>query len=298
MVNQIISAARYNNIQGRIDSIVGIGSGNKGYNNALSSSTVPVSELVRASHMNNLHTDFTKAYVHQLGSNPTTIYTVTSDNEITESLYSAYETLITTIETNRFLVDPDHADLESAGINSSRTALWGGASDPQYVQHAFTVSFANANARRGFFNAGGQIQFSAGLVVSIGSGDPNYAKSIDWANMLSAMGVISFTYNSTYSSTGSGVGSSLGNLSIDSSWQTCYTKVGSGVYVDNEYTVEVKENSSSQLAFRVTFRDDANGLGGADERVSGTLSSSIQQYRATGSYISTPTPAYANTTTL
>ena len=65
MVNQVISASRYNVLQGRIDNILGIGSGDTGYNQTVTSSQVPVGKTVTAEDMNNLHTDYNKTRIHQ-----------------------------------------------------------------------------------------------------------------------------------------------------------------------------------------------------------------------------------------
>jgi len=291
MVNQIISAARYNNLQGRIAAILGPGSGDKGYNQTVASSTVPVSETVQALHMNNLHTDFVNARTHQTGAIPVSIFTVSSSGEITEALHAAYEALINDVETDRFLVDASQAEPSSAGVNSTRTTDWGGPSSaPQAVTHEFKATWPTANARRGFFNAGGEIRFSANLNPSISSGD-DYLKTKNWADMLTAIGVVTFNYTQT-SVSGSGTGSAIGNLDLTSTYQTIYTKTGSAVYTDNEYTIQAKELNTREIQFLITFQDDANGSGGADETVKGTLTSTIVQYRADGPYVDTPAPGY------
>lgn len=294
MVNQIISAARYNQLQGRIAALLGAGVGDKGYNQSVDSAPVPIGDTVLVTHMNNLYNDFRDVYVHIYGILPTTINTVTSSNEITEALHAEYETLISTLETNRFAVDSDYADLEAAGVNSSRSSasLWGGDGDPQFLEHEFTITFASANARRGFFNAGGEIRFSATLTPGTSSpSDPNYSKTINWQGMLSAMGTISFKYNST-TKTGSGTGTSIGNLGLTSTYQTIFTKTGSSSYSDNQYFIQAKEDNSSKIRFKITFQDAVPGGLSVDERVHGDLSSTINQYRATGSYVENPSPVY------
>jgi hypothetical protein len=130
--------------------------------------------------------------------------------------------------------------------------------------------------------------------------------------MLSAMQTVKFNYTSTDSynlnSTpddvsddsvnGAGVGTAIGNLDLTSSYQTIYTKTGSGVYVDNEYTIQAKNDSSNKIRFLVTFTDDANGTGGADERVNGTLVSTISHLRADGAYVTNPAPSYSTVSNL
>lgn len=294
MVNQIISATRYNQLQGRIAALLGAGSGDKGYDQSVDSSPVPVGDTVLVTHMNNLYNDFRDVYVHIYGILPTTISTVTSANEITEVLHAEYETLINTLETNRFTVDADYADLEAAGVNSSRASasLWGGDGDPQYLEHEFTITFASANARRGFFNAGGEIRFSATLTPGTSSpSDPNYAKSTNWQAMLSAMGTISFKHSST-TTTGSGTGTSIGNLGLTSTYQTIFTKTGSSSYSDNQYFIQARADNASVIRVKITFQDAVPGGLGVDERVHGDLSSTVNQYRSTGSYVASPSPVY------
>ena len=259
MVNQIISAARYNQLQGRIAALLGTGSGDKGYDQSVDSSPVPIGDTVLVTHMNNLYNDFRDVYVHIYGILPTTINTVTSSNEITEALHAEYETMIADLETNRFTVDADYADLEAAGVNSSRSAssLWGGSGDPQYLTHEFTITFSSANARRGFFNAGGEIRFSASLTPGTSNpSDPNYQKTVNWQSMLSGMGTISFRYSST-TKTGSGTGTNVGNLDLTTNYQTIFTKTGSSSYTDNQYYIQAKEDNSSKIRFKITFQDDA-----------------------------------------
>jgi hypothetical protein len=314
-VGDIVSAARYNTIQGRIAALLGPGSGDKGYNNSVSSFSVPVAAEVTAAHMNNLKIDYTAIYVHLFGSLPggligETVSTRVKTGEtglIWDDLYAEYETNIVTLENNRFLIDPDYAAVESSGINSTRSTVWGGSALPQSVTHEFTATFSTANARRGFFNAGGEIRFSANLIHSLGPSDPDYQKTVDWASMLTAIRTVKFAYTSTDSfnlngtiedvsddtATGAGTGTSIGNLDLTSSYQTIYTKPGSGVYDDNLYTIQAKLDNDARIRFLITFNDGDVGTDGADERVNGTLTSSVSHLRADGGiYVTNPAPAY------
>jgi hypothetical protein len=297
-VGDIISATRYNQLQGRISSILGPGSGNKGYNQSVQSNVVPTSGIVYASHMNNLYTDTVKVYAHQNGILPVSIYEVATEDDITDALYNEFNTIITAAEASpqRFVVHSTQAVVESAGINTSRTAAWGGTSQPQAVVHEFTATFSNSTAQRAFFNAGGEIRIDLSLTHNLTLGDPDYAKTNDWQNMIAAMGTIVFKHNST--SAGTGTGSAIGNFQLTTSYQQVFRKTGSGVYVDNDVTVLVKKVSDNKIAFKITLLDDANGAGGADERVRGTVLSSVTQYRSDGIYVDTPGPSWQNLVTL
>ena len=314
-VGDIISAARYNFIQGRIAALLGPGSGDRGYNNSVASFAVPVSSEVTAAHMNNLKTDYTSIYVHLFGSLPGGLIAENVNTRVKsaetglvwDDLFAEYETQIVNLENNRFLIDADYAALESSGINSTRSTVWGGSGLPQIITHEFTVSFATPSARRGFFNAGGEIRFSANLTHTLGPSDPDYQKTVDWAAMFTAMQTVKFNYTSTNSYNlqgtlkdvsddtvnGAGSGTSIGNLDLTTSYQTLYTKTGSGVYTDNVYSIQSKLDNDSRIRFLITFNDGDVGTGGADERVNGTLTSSVSHLRADGGiYVTSPAPAY------
>ena len=315
-VGDIIGAARYNTLQGRISALLGVGSGDKGYNNTVTSNPVAVGNTVTAEDLQYLASDYTKIYVHQTGSLPGGLIgtdvetrTIGSDTALVwDDLYAEYESVLTAIETNRFDINFNYASVEASGANSTRSTVWGGSALPQSVIHEFIVDFGTANARRGFFNAGGEIRFSASLTHSLSVSDPDYQKTVDWQSMLNSMQTVKFNYDTTDSYnlsgtaddvsddtvTGAGVGSAIGNLDLTTSYQTIYTKTGSAAYVDNEYTIQAKEETSSQIRFLLTFADDANGAGGADERVNGTLTSSISHLRADSTtYVNNPAPAYS-----
>ena len=302
----IITAAQYNGLQSRVATIMGTGSGTDGYGQSLTSSQVNAGADITALDMDGLRTDINKANNHQLGSNASignigvgeVVGAAASgtdpDNlDQTDKGFNDYDTAVGIIETNKFLLDAGNSSVEAA-ISSTRTTAWNGV-----IEHVFTVTFADANQRRYFFNSGGEIRFSANLS---GGNDP---KGTDWATLLSNMGTIKFNYTQT-SATGTGTGSNIGNNDLTTSYQTIFTKTGSGVYAENDYNIAAKRDSNSVLRFRVQFRDDdagdqqsfGAGSGPIDEDVEGRITSSIQQLRATGSNVSVATPAYSNVSTL
>jgi len=294
-VGDTITAARYNNIQARIATVLGIGSGTDGYGQTLNSSTVSVGATVTAQDMQNLYDDMVAARVHQNGTIPTSIASISIADVIAEDVstdpngaakgYADFESLMPNIETDKFLVDVTQASLESA-ISSTRVSAWNGT-----LTHEFSITFNSADDRRHFFNAGGEIRLTASLT------SPSGSKSTDWATMLSNMGIVKLGYTNTIS-TGSGTGSAIGNYDLTGSYQNIFNKTGSGLYTENDYNVQAREVSPSVIQIRVLFQDDDTGDPGTDENVSGTLTSTIQQYRATGIYVEVDTPSYSNDTTL
>ena len=303
-VGDIISAARYNQLQGRISSLLGIGSGDKGYNQTVTCNPVSaVSAEVQVTDMNSMHTDFQKVYIHVNNQSAGTINTVATSNEIEDVLFTAYETLITELEDDRFICSSGQAEIESAGVTSIRNGTvnpWGGTSQPQAITHTIKVSFASAAARRGFFNAGGQIRFDSTINITDVPADTNLQKNQDWEDILSNAGQIKFARAST-SNTGTGTSYAIGNEDLTSSYQTIYRKTGdvSGSYSENEYYIQAKkESNETDITFNIVFNDLDVGAGGADEYVAGVVTSAVSHFRAAGTYVNSPAPSYQKTSDL
>lgn len=306
-MSEIISASRFNEIQGRIAAILGTGSGDKGYNNAVTSRAVPIGNVVESSDLNELYEDFEAVHVHQTGDLPTDISRVTTTDLIAantdsglvelEKTWGAYETLMTTLETNRFDLDPSQDAIESALVNSSRVSSWGGDGLPQSIEHIITVNFGTPNSRRGFFNAGGNIQFSARHTHDYVDGDLNFRKNDNWETILQNMGTIYFRRSQTDAS-GTGTGSAIGSADLTTGYQTIFVKTGSDVYTENQYYIQARLVNDYTIEFKIVFDDADVGTGGGDEFVLGTTSSFVSHQRADGSYVSNPAPAYVKTSDL
>ena len=306
-----ITAAQFNSLQSRVENVMGTGSGDSGYGQTLSSAQVAVTDTVQATDMINIKTDIDKANNHQIGSNSSIsaiavgkVIGADATGDTTASLtdttggFNDYETAVGVIETNKLSIDSGNSSVESA-ISSQRTTNWNGI-----ITHDFNITFSDANQRRYFFNAGGEIRFSASR-----AGGSSYSKNTDWTNMLSNMGTIKFGRTDT-TCTGTGTTTTIGNSDLTSTYQTIFTKDGSGNYAENQYEVQARystvDGQDKVLQFTVRFEDNDAGdqqggyLPGAavDEDVSGTITSTIQQLRATGSNVQVTTPSYTNTSTL
>lgn len=178
-IGSSIAASQYNGLQGRIATVLGTGSGNFGYGQAVSSSqVVSAADTISAAQMSNLHSDMTKAYVHQTGSLlPLRVFqvgdiigaddsgdTIEYDNlgnyEIKDGVevadntggFNDYLDQMDVIENNRFTIDPGQSEEADLATNT-RTTNWNSV-----VNMSFTATFASENNRRYFFNSGGQIR--------------------------------------------------------------------------------------------------------------------------------------------
>lgn len=287
-VGEIISAARFNTLQAKIANVVGNGSGQYGYGQILASSKVAVTNTVSAQHMTDLKTDIVKARVHQTGGNTPALTPIVTSDDITDAVYVEYENIVDQMFNNKNdIYESTQADVE-VKLNSNRSITWGGAAEPQRIFHEFRITFSDGDHRRHFFNAGGEIRLAASLTGASG------AKSVGWAGMLSSMSSIKFNYTSV--SAGSGSPSAIGNFDLTSSYQTIYTKNGSGIYSQSSYTIDAKASADNQITFLIELYDGENNF--VDETVNGTLVSSISQLRPVGLYVEVPSPVYQNIRTL
>ena len=69
-IGDIITAARYNNLQSRVATILGTGSGDDGYGQTLNSNQVASTATINATDMSTLYTDIANGRVHQTGTAP------------------------------------------------------------------------------------------------------------------------------------------------------------------------------------------------------------------------------------
>ncbi len=303
-----ITAARINNLQSSIALILGTGSGQNGYGQTVTS--IPVNntgDVVEATDMNAIYADILKARVHQVGIGDIGIAQVVQNlNTVAEQTSSYindqgvesidpdgfkkgivdFETLMSQVQTDKATMHPSQSALEP-GISSARSSAWNGL-----IAHEVAITFSSSNARRFFFNTGGEIRLSAN---NTGASTP---KGLDWAQLCSQAGTIKFNAETTTSTTGGGT--SIGNYDLTSAFQNIYQKIGSGtysaVYAGNIYTVKARSDVDTRIIFRIEFNDvvfDNN----IDNNVDGRLESVIQHLRANGD-VTITAPSYYNSQTL
>jgi len=293
-IGDLISASDYNSMRSDTDTVLGTNS--LGYGQTLRSSTVSTSSLVTSNNMQQLYLDIMSAKVHQSGSlNTTVVYPAIGDliawetstaPDATKKGINDFITLKNSIvsfdfQTSKF---PDVCFSISTLNTSTRngtTTPWGTAADVQTITHDVVVTFANANHMQYFFNAGGEIRFSASLT------SPTDAKSTDWSNMLSAMGTIAFNKWETRSLSSSGSGALVGSSTVTSTYQTAFIKYGSSVYSDNFYSISARKPSVNTLRFLISFTDGDDGtdlVNPIDENVTGLVTSLVQTRQPNSSF--------------
>jgi len=305
-----VTAARYNALQQRIAAIMGSATNtapSTGYGQTFSSIAVTgsgnQSNLTNVNKVDsddyiNLYLDIARARIHQIGVSSFTqtafpigdFLTNSNANKIELNYIQFLETLMTTVETNKFLIDfatqgeiVNLRNTSNQNIQSVRTTTWGGSSQVQIIRHVFTVTFSSLDERRHFFNTGGQIRLEANLSYT-----GSEAKTLSWQNLLTNMGTILFGPNSTISSTGQGTSSNFGNYQLTSSNTQVYRIASTAVYANNNYRVLARNISNTQIEFTAEFTDGAplSTQFGIDETVRGTLTSGPMRFaRANGAAV-------------
>lgn len=273
-----VTASRYNNIQRRINAILGRSSGStpqSGYGQSVRSNTHhPVSDnaKITAKQYEDLFIDLVRARIHQVGANNFSVGNTvkgsgevgTGANKIELSYINQLESLMSDIENNKFNAHPSQIRIDlyntGSGHSDRRTSAWNTT-----LQFEVQATFANTRARREFFNAGGEIRLQAAL-----NGETN-AKSDDWAGLLKTAGIIRFaatqtrqsvSYNSSvYNVVTNPNVFSVGNFALSTGYQLIYRKFSNAATVNNQnYTgnfleIYAREVNGSTLRFKMVFSD-------------------------------------------
>ena len=286
----LILVTDYNAIQTKITTVLGTGSANYGYGQVVSSSQVASNAIISVNQWNSLRTDLVKCLRHQTGVDHVFPHK-NKKKKVTEATRAAYMQAADDATTNRLVAPPiTEATREYLSFGSiQRTASWNGVRT-----QTVTINFSSANDARYFFNTGSRIEFSASLTATSSS-----AKDQSWVSNLNGIGVVYFNYDTTTATVG-GSGTSIGWYDLTTSNQLVYEKAVSSGYIPNSYRIYARAPSDTQLVFDIQFRDDAtynpspNDGFFVDEDVTGTLTSDVRVYRATGS-VSVPNPPATST---
>jgi hypothetical protein len=259
-----ILAADYNAIQTIVANVLGTGSGQSGYGQAVSSSQVAAGNNITASQMQNLKSDLDKISYKQTNA-ASTAPSVSVGGQMTATDWSSYSSQATTLQTNKFTLSSAQAT-ETVGVNPTFTS-WNGTRT-----HAVTVAFGSADAARYFFNSGSQIR----IVPSQSGFSSSVSKGGRWSAIFST---VTFNYTNWAAMTGTN--------------QQIHIATDTGTYSGNIFRILARADTTN-LYLTMSFEDD--GLtGNIDENVDGTTTSTVSHYRATGVNVSVAAPTVTTT---
>jgi len=291
-VGTSINETHYTTLRSGINTVMGTptGSGNSsaGYNESIDAPSVSVGSTITASQWNNLRGDIRKASAHQTNS-AVALTTVDTDTGITAAIHNEFETALATVTSNRFTLATAQSTLSTARTANKNN--WNGTQ-----QHDVQLTWANANAFKAFWNAGGTVK-----VVSSLSYTGSEAKTLDWKSLVNDAKHVSINYTSAYADGGGNQGTVTNTGMYDLNTNGTEVKIfqdgGTNPYAENDYQIFIRYITNG-IRVRVVFRDDdagdQTGSGAPeDENVKGTLTSSITVRRATGSNVEVTSPSVA-----
>lgn len=274
----------------KLAALVGVGFGQRGYGQT--GATLPVvtvNTAVRASTWNNLRSAMATINTHTgLGLSLQPAISV-GDLIVANDgrpQYADLPTLISTLDSNRFLIDPGQSSV-TVVLTSSRSTSWTNS-----ITHEFTATFQSEDLARYFFNSGGEIRL-AGSRTGGATNGPNTAIS----DLLTSVGTVKIGAVSTsYTGTGGTVASSIGYYQLSGAYQQVFTHSGSGPYANVSYTVTARMenyggvNGGNGSLIRV--RAVLSLAGYTTVSVDGTTTSTISSLRSVNAVTAT-NPTYA-----
>lgn len=281
-----IAAADFNAIRSKVISVIGSGSGPLGYGQAIQSSAITPGTVISATQYDDLRFDIVNIKIHQDGVSPF-IRDINKGDVIRSQAGDPkiqYDNLANICIQNKFNISTGQYAL-NARTSQTRGTAWS-----TQVSCVVTVTFANANDARYFFNSGGKIRFT-----STRTGGAATNQNSSWTNLLTTAGTQSF---------GAVNDSPLVNYySLTNAYQQFYIKLASSSYASNNYTIEAKCDVASNsggtariIDFRIKWTDayvDPDTLNplpshpsfAPTDTVDGSLTLAVEELKATGALL-------------
>jgi len=269
-IGNTILASEYNGIQTKIANVLGTGTGNFGYGQALASSQVSTVNITEV-QWDNLRADLLKARQHQTGVNESANLTdIAVGNTVLASHYTQYNNFSDTVTNNRFAIAANQQ--EQSAVVTGTTGVWNGTKIA-----TVTFSFSNANAARFFFNSGGEVRVTG--TAGVNGGAP---KDQNWWNITNGI---------------SGRIDYLGFYGLTDAFRRVITAGTTvAVYSENLYYIDVRCNlanntngGATQVIFRLVFEDndvgDQTGTGPAVDEDVTQASASGRSIRSIGNVV-------------
>ena len=274
-----ITASDFVTIQDKAQSLLGTGSTTRGYGQPVQSADVFAGNEITKAQWDLLRYDIVNIRLHQDGALPN-IVTVNVGDVIGYGAGSPiinYNTLLETAVANRFQIAQNQSVVANKGT-ATTSSSWSVSATME-----LTITFANSNDARYFFNSGGKVRITPTLTGGNGTAQVNA-----WTNFLTSVGTQSF-----------GAANVLSNYyTLTNSYQTYYQNSLSTPYSANNINLSAKTNvadnssgTATILYLKVTLNDAYvdPGSPAPGDLVNGTLSLSIDELKATGTLIPTGT---------
>jgi hypothetical protein len=185
-------ASDFNTVRNTVATVLGTGSGTRGYGSPVNSVTVSAGQLIRPTEFTSLTTDINACYRLINGANATTLASIVQGGTITWANFLTYQQAATFIDNNR---DTNNGPVTNPAASSLvLPAGWGNLSGLRAAQATGTFTWASAEAMRFYFNQNGTI-----LISGSGSATGGTAKSNAFGTLANSIfvGCNRFQYRNT-----------------------------------------------------------------------------------------------------
>ena len=270
----LIQATDYNGFVASVNALWGTGTGDRGYGQSTTLSTVAATNTVTATQWATLIARIDSMRQHQSGVTSGLTQPIVGD---TITYLSTLSGQIGTIDTNRLSRSVAVSSLATA----SATGLWNGTSN---AVRECSFTFASANAMRYFFNAGGTVTFN-----TVSSSFAGNTKSVNWEAVANAASTT--------------VTNSIFWTNLSTTNYTLYTGTGSGAdYGSNVLYLQARLNAapgtSTQIILRAYFVDGSSDA--FNDTVTGTAQVDASANGSAVTYLSNTwgTPTATNNLTV
>ena len=313
-----IRASDFNNFANDINEIVGLGAGDSGYGqDQLMVSYVAAGARIRAANWDELLTSLRFAAQHQGTGISSPTSSSDPDFPTLRETVKIIPTLIddiANVRANKLNYDISKMSIDANKISSSKTFVdpssagvddftWNGT-----LTYEFKATFADEDARRNFFNAGGELRINCDL----SNYDTSHPQSESWSILLASIATVKIGHNLTESTAGQiGGGTRIGFTGLTDTYpaDSIYKKTGTqGYYSGNQINIYAKLNGTDAIDVKIVFYDAYPDMADGDtttntwtgpDYVDGTLSVTIDQQRADDNDPSnlgvvSPSPTYSH----
>lgn len=284
-----ISVTDYNAIQSKVELVLGSSlpeSPTFGWGQIVQSSPVTESNKVSIVEWNKLRNDIINSWVHLYNTTPSLTSAVENAlvrANISTAPYAQYDAYANVLMANRFGYHPSQSVVVSKAITD---AAWPGLYGQTWstrIYSVISVSWADAQSAREFFNSGGEIRFLSSRV-----GGASTTQNASWTALLSSAGSRSFGGNIPGKDVDPNDG--LNYYRLRDAFDVWYQRSDSTPYSSNVYklsarTPGVSDNSlgiASSIEFLIEWIDDHQSSGGSLDQVDGTISLQVSTLEAIG----------------
>jgi hypothetical protein len=274
-----VLAAQYVAIQNKAESMIGTGAGTLGYGQTVQSSDVFTGNTITKAQWDLIKFDIINIKFHQDGNIPPVVNVSVGDpiGFGPSSPNTNYDIILNDAIAKRFLIAGSQS-VVAAKASQTYSTPWS-----TQAQATLTVTFANADQGRYFFNSGGKIRFNSSLVGATAS-----PQITAWVNFLNAVGVQGF---------GADTDPTVNYYTLTNSYQTYYQNFLSSSYSANSYRLEARTDvannsagTATQLELRVTLLDNyvdpgqspSNPVPDYTDSIDGTLTIAVSELKASG----------------